>query len=324
MTRRLYAGIDIGATNLKYGLVDGKGEVRFRNLVPTPQNSPAETLFDKILHCGEQLLVEADDLNGEVGFIGVGSPGSVNVKTGVIQGTCPNIPNWVGFHLRDRLAERLNLPARIDNDANCAALAEFRFGAGKGYRNIICLTIGTGIGGGLILNGELHHGADYCAGEIGHMILDHDDESSDGRQFLETVVSAPAILAAIKERLSGEMTPAFESIIGNDPEKLTMRRVFAALKRGDRLAPEVLEEKAKILGRALANLVNVINPELVVLGGGVAEGGSLFVDKVRETLTAEALPVAAASLTVVPAQLGNAAGFIGAAFLGEELREEAE
>jgi glucokinase len=324
MTQRLYAGIDIGATNLKYGLVDSEGTVRYRNLTPTPKQSPAEKVFDEIIRCGEQLLIEADDLDGEVGFIGVGSPGSVNIKTGVIQGTCPNIPNWVGFHLRDRLAERLNLPARVDNDANCAALAEFRFGAGKGYQNIICLTIGTGIGGGLILNGKLHHGADFCAGEIGHMILNHDDESFGAKRMLESVVSAPAILAAMKERLLEKTTPAFESIIGKDLSKLTMRRVFAAVKRGDRLAPEILGEKAKILGRALANLVNVINPELVVLGGGVAEGGSLFVDIVRETLTAEALPVAAESLSVVTAQLGNAAGFIGAAFLGEEFREETE
>jgi len=318
MTKLLLAGIDIGATNIKYGLVAPDGTILFRNLESTPKQSPTEQLFEKILYCGEQLLVEADDLDGEVKYIGVGSPGSVNVKTGIIQGACPNIPNWVGFHLRDRLAERLNLPVIVDNDANCAALAEFRFGAGQGYRHIICLTIGTGIGGGLILDGKLYHGADYSAGEIGHMLLTDGNDLADDKRLLESVVSAPAILAEMRRLLSEKMTPAFESIIGNDLEKLTMRKIFNAIRRGDRLAPEVFREKAKVLGIALTSLINAFNPELVILGGGVAEGGTIFVDIVRKTVMAEALPVAAEALAVVPAKLGNAAGFIGAAFLGAD------
>lgn len=318
MSQVLYAGIDIGATNIKYGLADAAGEIRFRDLISTPQQCPAEALFEKVQLCGERLLVEADELEGEVKYIGVGSPGAVNVKTGVVQGTCPNIPNWIGFHLRDRLAERLNIPVIIDNDANCAALAEFRFGAGRGYDHIICLTIGTGIGGGLILDGKLFHGAGFSAGEVGHMIVGGDDGSADSGRFLESVVSAPAILSEIRQRLSEKMTPAFEAIIGHDLNNLTMRRVFTAVKKGDRMAPEVFRRKARILGTALAELVNVINPELVILGGGVAEGGTIFVDIVRETVLARALPVAVDSLSIVTAQLGNAAGFIGAAFLGVE------
>jgi len=318
MSTKLYAGIDIGATNIKYGLVNSEGEIRFRDLISTPQQSPAEALFEKVEMCGERLLVEADELEGEVKYIGVGSPGAVNVTTGVIQGTCPNIPNWVGFHLRDRLAERLNIPVMIDNDANCAALAEFRFGAGRGYRHIICLTIGTGIGGGLILSGKLFHGAGFSAGEIGHMIVGDDGDSPETGGFLESVVSAPAILAEIRQMLSEQPTPAFEAIIGHDLDKLTMRRIFAAIKKGDRMAPEVFRRKARILGTALAELVNVINPEVIILGGGVAEGGTVFVDIVRETVLARALPVTTESLSIVPAQLGNAAGFIGAAYLGVE------
>jgi glucokinase len=318
MSRKMYAGIDLGATNIKYGLVDAEGKVGFRNLVHTPREGLPDKLFERIGLCGEELLVEADNLEGEVGYVGVGSPGSVNLETGVIQGACPNIPNWVGFHLRDRLADRLNIRVRVDNDANCAALAEHRFGAGKGYRHIICLTIGTGIGGGVIVNGRLYHGADYSAGEIGHLILNTGYAPSGDQRHLEEVVSAPAILAELREKLAKEMTPAFAAIIGHDLEKLTMRRIFAAVKRGDRLAPAVLNGKAQILGLALAGLINVVNPELIILGGGVAEGGTLFVDTVRETIMAQALPVAAKALAVVPAELGNAAGFIGAAFLGVE------
>lgn len=315
---RLYAGIDIGATNIKFGLVDSTGTVAFRAQAPTPRNGPAEKLFDAIVICGERLLIEADERNARVDYIGVGSPGSVNMKTGIIQGSCPNIPYWVGFHLRDRLAERLNLHVIVDNDANCAALAEHRFGAGQGYTNIICLTIGTGIGGGIIINGRVYRGADYSAGEIGHMLLPEHDGNEEGQAYLETRVSAKTILSGLKERLASGLTPAFQSLVGNDLGQLTIRKVFLAVKKGDAVALEVLGDKARMLGRSLASLANVLNPELVILGGGVAEGGSVFVDIVRETVLSHALPVVAESLEVVPAMLGNAAGLIGAAFLGGE------
>jgi glucokinase len=317
--RTAYAGIDIGATNIKYGLVSEEGEPLFRNQTPTPQEPSADRLFEKVQYAGEQLLIEADEQDMSVDYIGVGSPGSVNIKTGIIQGTCPNLPFWVGFHLRDRLSGALNLPVMVDNDANCAALAEYLFGAGKGYRNIICLTIGTGIGGGLIIDGRLYRGADYSAGEIGHMsIRDCSGRSEENGIHLEKVVSAPAIIEELRRRLAAEMTPQFEAVIGNDLSQLTIRRMFAAMKKGDRVAPEIVREKAEILGGALAGLANVMNPELIILGGGVAEGGTIFVDIVRETVLLRALPVVAESLAVAPARLGNSAGFIGAAVLGRD------
>jgi glucokinase len=317
MTRKVYAGIDIGATNIKYGLVSERGEPLFRNQTPTPQEPSADRLFEKVRYAGEQLLVEADEQNMDVGYIGVGSPGSVNIKTGIIQGTCPNLPFWVGFHLRDRLSDQLNLPVMVDNDANCAALAEYHFGAGRGYQNIICLTIGTGIGGGLIFDGRLYHGADYSAGEVGHMLIANQSRRpGEEVVHLEKIVSAPAIIEELRQRLADEMTPQIQAVIGDDLSQLTIRRMFAAMKKGDRVAPVVVREKAEILGTALAGLANVINPELIVLGGGVAEGGTAFVDIVRKTVRERALPVVAEALAVSPAQLGNSAGFIGAAILG--------
>jgi glucokinase len=317
MRKKLYAGIDIGATNVKYGLVDAGGRIIYRAQTTTPKKAAAQKLFECVLRCGEQLLVEADEQNGEVEYIGVGSPGSVNIKTGVIQGTCPNIPGWAGFHLRDRLYERLNLPVMLDNDANCATLAEHRFGAGRGYYNIICLTIGTGIGGGLIVDGRLYRGVNYSAGEIGHMIIRDSDMNKEG-QFLESLVSSRAILVRLREKLSGNITPVFKALIGDDLDKLTIKKMYRAIKKGDRIAPETLQLTGQILGTALAGLVNVLNPEVVILGGGVAEGDSEFVDIVKRSIFDEALACATETLAVVPAGLGNAAGFIGAAFLGEE------
>lgn len=316
MTRKVYAGIDIGATNIKFGLVDETGEILHRDQETTPNESSANRLFEKVLWAGEQVLIEADNRDASVDHIGVGSPGSVNCKTGIVQGSCPNIPYWVGFHLRDRLSERLNLPVHVDNDANCAALAEYRFGGGVGYRHIICLTIGTGIGGGLIIDGRLHHGADFSAGEVGHMLVPDPAGEDDSPVFLEKIVSAPAVMAALRSRLVDNITPIYEGLIGNDLNQLTVRKMYTAIKKGDQMAAEILREKAGILGAALAGLANVINPELIIIGGGVVEGGAVFVDTVRETVLGLALPVVAGSLKVVPAKLGNSAGFIGAAMLG--------
>lgn len=308
MNQILFAGIDIGATNLKYGLIDEKGNIRFRRLIPTPQSSSPDSLFGAILKCSEELLVEADDQGEGVNYLGVGSPGSINVKTGVVQGTCPNLPGWEGFHLRDRLAEKLNLPVYVDNDANCATLAETNFGAGKGYSNVICLTIGTGIGGGIIINGRLYRGVNFATGEIGHIIVNG--------KYLEKVVSSPVILEKLKEQLSKKLPPAYKSIIGDNLGQLTLKKMFVAIKRGDRVAPKILRSAGDILGTSLASLTNVFNPELIILGGGVVEGGNDFVDIVKTTIMEKALPCAREGLRVVPAALGNNAGFIGAAILG--------
>lgn len=314
----LFAGIDIGATNIKYGLVESDGKIIFHGKIATPKTGLPNKLFAKVIHCAEQLLLEADDLELSVGYLGVGSPGAINVKTGVVSGACPNIPGWIGFHLRDRLAEHLNIPVFIDNDANCAGLAEYRFGAGQGYQDIICLTVGTGIGGGIIRNGKIYHGSNYSAGEIGHTRIIFDNSGEYESDILERFVSSRAILMNVKKHLEEEMTPAFQNILSGDVSRLTIRKVFKALKKGDKIAGEVIHNSARILGTALSSIVNILNPELIIIGGGVAEGGFRFVDNVRDTIFSECLPVAAEGLKVVPAKLGNDAGFIGSAFLGED------
>lgn len=317
MSERLYAGIDIGATNIKFGLVDDRGIVKFKSKVATPDATTPDRLFDKVLYCGEQLLIMADEENSDVSHIGVGSPGTVDLSTGVIEGTCPNLPGWVGFHLRERLKERLNLPIFVDNDANCASLAELRFGAGVGFEDIICLTIGTGIGGTLIINGHLHRGSNFAAGEIGHMKVAVMRNGKTEFENLEKLVSSRAIITAVRERLEKEMTPAFQNLLGDTPDGLTIRKIFTAIKRGDTVALDVISNRGRLLGATLAGLLNVINPQLIILGGGVAEGGVDFVDAVKSTIQELALSTVTHGLEIVRAKLGNDAGFIGAAFLGQ-------
>lgn len=315
MSEKLLAGIDIGGTNIKYGLVQPDGQVRIQRQIPTPQGEGPNRLFEKIVLCGEQLLLAADEEEAEVEYIGVGSPGTIDIITGVIMGACPNIPGWVGFHLRDRLSEKLNLAIYIDNDANCAAIAEHEFGAGVDSSHIICLTIGTGIGGGLIINDEIYRGAGFSAGEIGHIIIFDLDDAEKATLKLEEVVSSRAIISSLKEKLASGMSPVFEGLTGGNLDNLGIRKVFSAVKKGESQAVAAVTKPAIILGRVLAGMVNTLNPEMVILGGGVAEGGKLFVDIVKKTIFAEALPPVLEDLEVVSARLGNAAGFIGAAML---------
>lgn len=319
MIRTVLAGIDIGGTNIKYGLIEPSGPIVVRRQIPTPQESSAEAVFEKVKYCGEQLLIEADDLSGQVAYIGVGSPGCINTVTGTVEGTCPNIPGWSGFSLRDRLHDALNLPIFVDNDANCAALAEFRFGAGKGSSHLICITVGTGIGGGIIISGRLFRGASFSAGEIGHMRIPRVGGSGLSYAHLESLVSSRSILARMKD-LNGKDDTEENIPVPDNGDSLTIRKIFALAKRGNIAARNIIDEAGETLGMALVNLVNVFNPELIVIGGGVAEGGGGFVEKVRQTLFEKALVSATRGMKVVPAQLGNAAGFIGAALLGDELR----
>ncbi len=315
MSEKLLAGIDIGGTIIKYGLVQNNGQVRIKRQVPTPQDAGPESLFDTIVTCGEQLLLAADEEEAEVDYLGVGSPGTVDIITGVVMGACPNIPGWVGMHLRDRLAQKLNLPVYVDNDANCAAIAEHQFGAGVESSHIICLTIGTGIGGGLIINDEIYRGSGFSAGEVGHIKIFDPDDPEKGTLNLEQVVSSRAILANLKEKLKSGMSPVFEGLTGGNLDNLGIRKVFSAVKKGETQAVAAVTKPAIILGRVLAGMVNTLNPEMVILGGGVAEGGKLFVEIVKKTIFAEALPSVIEDLAVVPARMGNSAGFIGAAML---------
>jgi len=315
-TKIFLAGIDIGATNIKYGLVEENGEVVFRSQVQTPDGDKADKIYKAVLACGEQLLIEADDQEGHVEYLGVGSPGTVDTRRGKIDNNCPNLPGWIGFPLRDRLRDALNLPIYVDNDANCAALGEALCGAGRGIDNLICLTIGTGLGGGIIIKRHLYHGHNDSAGEIGQILVPGLFAGEIVR--LEELVSSKGILNRLKRQMENKASQLLTTLCGNNPEKLTIRKVFTAVGKGDETAQEVVADTARRLGQVLAGLVNFLNPGCIILGGGVVEGGSFFVDIVRESVMKDALTVAARDLKVVAAELGNAAGFIGAAFLGRE------
>jgi glucokinase len=318
----VYAGIDIGGTNIKYGLTDRNGHVLFKDRRPTMVEKGADPLLHLITNISETLLYHAADEEFEVKWLGVGTPGAVDAKTGKILGQSPNIDGWCGTELGQILAERLNMPVLVDNDVNTMAVAEARFGAAVGYSSVICVALGTGVGGGIILDGKLWRGSNHAAGEVGHITLNADGDPCKSHMpgCLESLCSSSAIIERCKHKLKNDLSPIFKEVLEGSIENINIKRIFTAVKKGDDIAQSVMDETARYLGIGLAGVVNLINPEIVVIGGGIADGGGGFVESVSAHIRKYACEPATENLRVARATLGNDAGFIGAGILGEVVR----
>jgi glucokinase len=314
----VYAGIDIGGTNIKYGLVDHKGKVLFKEQRPTMVDKGAEPLMHLVTNISERLLYHAAEEDLPVKCLGVGTPGAVD-RNGKVISLSPNINGWQGMEIGKILRDRLNLPVVVENDVNAMALAESRFGAALGYKSVICVAIGTGVGGGVIIDGKLWHGANFTAGEIGHMTLYSNGPACrcGSKGCVEVYCSSQAILTRAKLRITGHLSDLFEEVLEGSMENLTIKRLFTAAKKGDPDALAVIAETAEYLGAGIAGAVNLLNPEIVVIGGGVADGGAGFVEGVAAEIRKRAFGSATENLRVARATLGNDAGFIGAGILGE-------
>lgn len=316
---QVYAGIDIGGTMIKYGLVDSDGKVLFRDQRPSVVKKGATALMHLVANVGETLLYQAAEDDLEVRWLGVGTPGTVELKSGKVIGSAPNIKGWEGMEIGQSLRDRLNTRVYVDNDANVMALAEAKFGAAVGYESVVCVTVGTGVGGAVMFGGRLWRGSSHAAGEIGHISIDPNGPKCRCGSVgcLEMFCCSSAILERTRARLEANMTPDFEDLLDKSIKNLSIKKLFAALKKGDEVAKEIIEETAEYLGHGLAGVVNLLNPNIVVIGGGVADGGSGFVEAVATVVRRRAIPAATANLRIAGASLGNDAGFIGAGLLGE-------
>lgn len=315
---RAFAGIDIGATNIKFGLVSPDGKIIYKDRKPAMVDKGTEPLLHLITNIAENLLFMAADEGYEIDYLGVGSPGAVDVKTGEVIGPCPNIEGWQGTPLGQVLSERLNMPVKVDNDANTMALAESRFGAAVGFDSVICVTLGTGVGGGIIINGKLFRGANGSAGEIGYLFIDSGMAIGGNDGSLESQCNSKALLNRVRQRMNDGLTPVFEKLLKGDIKTLTVKRLFQAAKTGDQIAIDAIRETAEFLGLGLAGAVNLLNPEIVIIGGGIADGGLNFIELVATEIKKHAFESATRTLKISKASLGNAAGFIGASILGED------
>ncbi len=314
-----YAGIDIGGTSIKYGLVDSEGKVLYREQKPALVEKGAKPLLHLITNIAESLLFRAAEDDLPIHWLGVGSPGTVDNQTGIVRGACPNIPDWVGTEIGPHLKNRLNMPVYVDNDVNAMALAEIKYGAARRFSSSICLTVGTGIGGAVIINKELWRGSTFSAGEIGHIVINSSGEKCrcGNRGCMETYCSSAAMLKRVKEKAKNGMSEILNESLSGDIENLNIKKLFSAARKGDEMALEVIEETAELLGAGLSGVVNLLNPQAMIFGGGIIDGGAGFIEAVGAEIRKRAFPSATENLKILKAELGNDAGFVGAGLLGE-------
>ena len=303
MARSHIIGIDLGGTNLKIGLCDPSCAIIKKHVLSTGSFDDKEALIGAITASVSVIMREAGLAKSAVSGVGIGLPGPVDFDNGVVH-FFPNIPGWREVKLRDILRDRLRLKVRVDNDANLMALAESRLGAARGARNAVCVTLGTGVGGGLIIDGKLFRGSTYAAGEIGHIPINEKGPACGCGAFgcLETYIGNRRILAHAR------------GVFGRE---VTLEEISRLASAGDRKAAGVWEYVGAKLGTGLAGVVNLLNPDCVVIGGGVANAGTVLFDSVRVTLLRRAMPMQAKHVKIRKAQLADP-GIIGACLLIKE------
>lgn len=313
---RFVLGIDIGGTNLVVGSVaeDGSAVVATAS-EPTHSEAGATDVVDRLVGLAERTIetTRRESPGAEILGVGVGAPGPLDTKRGIVLLT-PNL-GWVNMPLRQLIHDRLGLPAALDNDANCAVLGEWWVGAARGARHAIGITIGTGIGGGLIIDGRLYHGASDVAGEIGHTTIDTEGRRCKCGNYgcLEAYASGPNIALRAVEELEAGAESRLRSLVDGDLRKITAQTVYQAAADGDELALEVVNDTAKVLGVGIGNLLNVFNPEVVVVCGGVTLAGDHLFEPLRREVARRAFKPAVAACRIVPGELAGTAGVYGAA-----------
>lgn len=311
-------GVDIGGTNLVVGVVPFAGG---RPLAitsrPTNRGRGADAAVEDIGAMAEAVVAEALTRHGgrreRVAGVGIGCPGPLDLERGRVLDT-PNL-GWPDYPIRDRVAARLRLPATLDNDANCATYGEWWQGSGRGARSVVGVTIGTGIGGGLVVNGRLVRGASGTAGHLGHMTIELDGRrcGCGNRGCLEAYASGTSIAARAREGIEAGSESEITRLVDGDLSRITALTVYDALLLGDRYAREVMLESAEYLGVGVANVVNLLNPEVVVVVGGVTKAGDHLFAPLRAAVKRRAFPTAVDACRIVPGELEGAAGIVGAA-----------
>jgi glucokinase len=298
-------GVDLGGTNLRSALLSPDGDLLDKHTEATHASDGWKKVILRLIDNIKRQQDSAVRKGLRIAAVGVGAPGIIQSDTGIVVKS-PNFPDWNNLPLKNELERAVGLPVTVENDANAAALGEQWRGAGHGIGSMILLTLGTGVGGGIVLNNQIWQGADGMAGELGHMTI-----IPDGRQCgcgntgcLEMYASARGIVQSYRERK--EQTSAAGG-------EITSEDVYQAAGRGDSDAVVVMQSMGRMLGIGIANLINIFNPEMIVIGGRVKEAWPLFIDATRGEVKRRSFEVPAARTKIVPSKLGDDAGIVGAA-----------
>ena len=306
-------GIDLGGTDIKAGLVSATGELSCQVVLPTYVDAGPKAVASRIAKATREVLTKAEEQRTtDIIGIGLGAPGLIIAETGVVHFS-PNFPGWTDIPLVDDVKKALgiqSLPVFMDNDVNAMTLGELRHGAGVGYQSIVALTLGTGVGGGVVIDGQVYHGSRNTAGELGHTVVEPNGRycGCGNQGCLEAYAGAKNIVERTQEKIAAGSNTKLTS-------ELTPKRIAAAAHAGDSLAVEIFAETGVYIGIALTSIAHILNPEVAIIGGGIAEAGeSLLFEPIRNEFTRRAMDIPG-MMKVVPATLGNRAGIVGAAML---------
>ena len=311
-------GVDLGGTNIATGVIDENYKIIGRGKVKTRAPRPAEEIFASIKEAADMAVADAGISYDEISSIGIGTPGSVNKDTGDIE-----FSNNLKFHnvpAKKMLEDLFGKPVFLENDANAAALGEAVAGCGNGVKDFIAVTLGTGVGSGIIIDGKIHRGSNFCGGEMGHMVINVDGIPCNcGRKGCwEKYASATALVSQAVEAMEGNKDSLLWKTCEGDLNKVDGRSIFAALDMGDEVAKAVVDRYLYYVAVGIANIINALQPEIICVGGGIIGQGEKILKPIREIIKNERYSVYAnKQAAIVPAALGNDAGIIGAALLDD-------
>jgi len=310
-------GIDLGGTNIAAGLVDLDGNIIYKDSVPTQRQRQYQEIIKDMAMLAKEVIEKSNVPMEKVKSIGVGSPGTPDCKNGII--VYNNNLNFRNVPIREEMQKYLDLPVYVDNDANCAALAESAAGAAKGTKTSVTITLGTGIGSGIIIDGKVYSGFNFAGGEIGHTVIVVDGEQCTcGRKGCwEAYASATALIRQTKRAAVENPESAINKLVDGDLDKIDAKTAFDAAKLGDETGEAVVKQYIKYIAEGVINVINIFMPEVLVIGGGVCKEGDYLLNPLKEMVKAgvyskEEIP----QTQIKTAQLGNDAGIVGAAMLG--------
>lgn len=311
-----YIGIDLGGTNIKAGIVDlDSGVVVASKSIPTMAREGHDAVMQRMADVALQVIDEAKLSRGDIGGVGIGIPGVLDLEKGTTL-FLPNLPGtWPNIPVRSSISDKTGFPVSILNDARAITYGEWKFGAGKGVETMACFTIGTGVGGGLVINGKLHMGIGGTAGELGHQTIDYNGPRCGCGNYgcLEAFASGPAIAAMGVKAVVQGLTTNIGKMVDYDLNKITPDLIAKAALQGDEVAREIYHTVGVYFGIAIANVLVSVGPKKIVLGGGVAAAGELLFEPIRKTIRDRVTVMPVEQVEVVPALLGNNAGVMGVA-----------
>jgi len=319
-----YLGVDLGGTRLSAAVVDaGTGEVGGLRTIPTLAREGHDAVVERMAELIETVIAESGLAKDQLAAIGIGVPGMLDLERGQTL-FLPNLPgNWPNVPLQSMIAERLGLPTHLLNDARSMTLGEWAFGAGRDVDDMACFTIGTGIGGGLVIGGKLHLGVGGTGGELGHQIIDmHGPPCGCGsRGCLEAFASGSAITAMAIKAVTQGLTTRIGHMVDYDLNHINPEVIAQAAQAGDEIACDIYQRAGFYLGIAVSNVLTAVGPRKVVIGGGVAQAGELLFSPIRSTVQERVHIMPKEEVQILPAQLGTNAGLIGAALWAHQQNE---